>query len=217
MISPSSSSTIRSTPWVEGCDGPMFRTIFSPCKIRQLRVSVTRRRARRSPARRFFELRSSCGFGHGRLLLRFDWARAVCLAMRILDVVPALDPRIQSPEQSVSGMRTRGSRAIASLPPATVTKGPPASGAGSVNATSGSSVGLPASGKSLRSGMIRIAFPHQDAAQVRMAPEPDAHHVVDLALVPIGRAPDCLTVGTSPFSSLTCGLSAADSSGGRSP
>ena len=30
MISPSSSSTSRSTPCVAGCDGPMFSTIFSP-------------------------------------------------------------------------------------------------------------------------------------------------------------------------------------------
>ena len=30
-ISPSSSSTMRKTPCVAGCDGPMFSTIFSPC------------------------------------------------------------------------------------------------------------------------------------------------------------------------------------------
>ena len=51
-----------------------------------------------------------------------------------------------------SGIRTRGSRAMASSPPATVTNGPPSSGAGLVNATPGKSVGLPASGKSLRNG-----------------------------------------------------------------
>ena len=27
MVSPSSSSTMRSTPWVEGCCGPMFRVM----------------------------------------------------------------------------------------------------------------------------------------------------------------------------------------------
>ena len=36
---------------------------------------------------------------------------------------------------------------------------------------------------------IRIAFPHQNPAQIGMAAKPDAHHVVDFALVPIRRAP----------------------------
>src|SRR5439155_7740464 len=53
---------------------------------------------------------------------------------------------------SVSGIRTRGSRAIVSLPPAMVTNGPPTIGVVSVNATSGNSLGRPASGKSLRNG-----------------------------------------------------------------
>src|SRR6266446_3842929 len=53
---------------------------------------------------------------------------------------------------SVSGIRIRGSRAIVSLPPAIVTKGPPAIGEGSVNATSGISEGRPARGKSFRNG-----------------------------------------------------------------
>src|SRR5712664_1236019 len=46
--------------------------------------------------------------------------------------------------QSVSGIRTRGSRAIASLPPETVTNGPPSKGAELLKATSGISLALPA-------------------------------------------------------------------------
>src|SRR5256885_741672 len=53
-----------------------------------------------------------------------------------------------SHENQFSGVRTRGSRSIASLPPGAVTNGPPSTGAGLLNATSGSSLGLPASGKS---------------------------------------------------------------------
>ena len=55
-------------------------------------------------------------------------------------------------KESVSGIRTRGSRAIVSTPPATVTNGPPAIGEISVNATSGTSDDFPASGKSFRNG-----------------------------------------------------------------
>jgi len=52
----------------------------------------------------------------------------------------------------LSGNRARGSRAMVSRPPATVTKGPPSSGAALVKATSGTLLGLPDSGKSFRNG-----------------------------------------------------------------
>jgi len=55
-------------------------------------------------------------------------------------------------ENYTSGVRTRGSRSMASLPPGTVTNGPPSSGAVLVKVTSGTTVGLPASGKSFRNG-----------------------------------------------------------------
>ena len=48
--------------------------------------------------------------------------------------------------------RARGSRSPAVITPGRVVKGPPAVGAFSVKATPGSSVGLPATGKSLRRG-----------------------------------------------------------------
>ena len=51
-----------------------------------------------------------------------------------------------------SGFRRRGSLRVASSLLATVTNGPPSIGAMSVTATSGTSVGLPSSGKSLRKG-----------------------------------------------------------------
>ena len=47
--------------------------------------------------------------------------------------------------------RDRGSR-VARVPPVEATNGPPSSGAGAVKATSGTSLGRPASGNSLRSG-----------------------------------------------------------------
>ena len=37
---------------------------------------------------------------------------------------------------------------------------------------------------------IRVALPHEDAAQVRMALKADAEHIPDFALMPVGRAPD---------------------------
>ena len=103
-------------------------------------------------------------------------------------------------------MRTRGSRAMVSLPPAMVTNGPPSSGAGLVKATSGTSLGLPASGKILAQREIGIALPHQDAAQVRMPAKANAHHVVNLPLVPIGRPPDGRDGRQLGLSSLTSSL-----------
>src|SRR6266446_4888699 len=37
---------------------------------------------------------------------------------------------------------------------------------------------------------IGIAVPHQDPAQIGMTTEADAHHIVDLAFMPIRRAPN---------------------------
>src|SRR6267142_978736 len=36
---------------------------------------------------------------------------------------------------------------------------------------------------------IRVPFPHQNSAQVRMAAETNPHHVVNLPLMPISRSP----------------------------
>jgi hypothetical protein len=38
---------------------------------------------------------------------------------------------------------------------------------------------------------VRIAFPHEDAAEVGVVTEADAHHVVDFAFVPVGSPPHC--------------------------
>ena len=38
--------------------------------------------------------------------------------------------------------------------------------------------------------VVGVAFPHQDAGQLGMPGEPDAHHVVDFALLEVGPAPD---------------------------
>ena len=91
---------------------------------------------------------------------------------------------------SVSGMRTRGSRAIVSLPPAIVTNGPPASGAGFGEGHFRQFARLAGQRKILAQRKIRIAFPHQNPAQIGMPAKANAHHVVNLALMPIGRAPD---------------------------
>src|SRR5688572_32994373 len=37
---------------------------------------------------------------------------------------------------------------------------------------------------------VRIAFPHQNAAQIRMPLKADAHHVENLALMPVRRGPE---------------------------
>src|SRR5207302_14397 len=37
----------------------------------------------------------------------------------------------------------------------------------------------------LPKGVVRVPFPHQDAGQVRVPGEPDAHHVEDLALLEV--------------------------------
>ena len=92
-------------------------------------------------------------------------------------------------ENQFSGVRTRGSRSMASRPPATVTNGPPSRGAGLVKATSGSFARFAGEREILAQREIRIAFPHQNPAQIRMTAEPDAHHVVDFAFMPVGRAP----------------------------
>jgi hypothetical protein len=80
--------------------------------------------------------------------------------------------------------------------------GPPSSGATPVLATSGISVGRPASGKFLAQREIRIALPHQDAAEVGMAGETDAHHVPHLAFMPIrpGQMSVAVPIGTSSSS-----------------
>src|SRR5256886_15972604 len=49
---------------------------------------------------------------------------------------------------------------------------------------------LTAERKILAQRKIRIAFPHQNSPQVRMSTKANAHHVVNLALVPIGGLPD---------------------------
>src|SRR5256885_1104831 len=108
MISPSSSRTIRSTPCVEGCDGPMFRTIFSP----------------------WTSCSSSLSNGDSRHVWNF--ARL-------------------ARERKIFAQRKIG-----------------------------------------------IAFPHQNAAQVGVTAKANTHHVVDFALVPIGRFPhgrDCGQLG----------------------
>ena len=87
--------------------------------------------------------------------------------------------------------RTRGSRRIASplLRQRSQTARLPAA-SDLVNATPGSSRRLAGQREILAQRKIRIAFPHQNPAQIRMAAETDAHHVVNFALVPVGRAPD---------------------------
>ena len=52
------------------------------------------------------------------------------------------------------------------------------------------SLGLPFEREFFAQGKVRIAFPHQDAAQIGMVVETQTHHVVDLALVPVGGRPD---------------------------
>ena len=42
---------------------------------------------------------------------------------------------------------------------------------------------------------VRVAFPHEDALQLGVAGEPDAHHVVDFAFLEIGPAPDVIERG----------------------
>src|SRR5437660_11651661 len=49
---------------------------------------------------------------------------------------------------------------------------------------------LPRQWKIFPQWKIRIALPHEDAAKVGVASEANAHHVINLALVPIRRAPD---------------------------
>src|SRR5713226_6094116 len=49
-VSPSSSSTMRSTPCVEGCCGPMFSTIVSAAPVGVWTVVVMARRLSRSSA-----------------------------------------------------------------------------------------------------------------------------------------------------------------------
>ena len=87
-------------------------------------------------------------------------------------------------------MRTRGSRAIVSLPPAIVTNGPPSIGAGFGKGDFRHFGRLARQRKIFPQRKIRIALPHQNPPQIGMPAKANAHHVVDLALVPIGRAPD---------------------------
>ena len=140
----------------------------------------------RQPCCRFFELNVS-GFSHAHFLGSIGpgpcgWPCASLISCR-------RSRRALVSRASVSGIRTRGSRAIVSLPPAMVTNGPPSSGAALVKATSGTSDRLARQRKVLPQWKVGIAFPHQDPAQVRVATETESHHVVNLALMPIRRPP----------------------------
>lgn len=50
--------------------------------------------------------------------------------------------------------------------------------------------GLAGEGEVFAQWEVRVTFPHEDAAEVRVTGEFDAHHVPDFTLMPIGRGPD---------------------------
>ena len=89
-----------------------------------------------------------------------------------------------------SGCRERGSRSFDVAVLGRVTNGPPSNGAADVKATSGMSLGYTFERKFFPQREERIAFPHQNSPQIGMAFETKAHHVVNLALVPVRRRPD---------------------------
>src|SRR5207302_6306222 len=72
-----------------------------------------------------------------------SWARRMSVRRSSREIVST---------DCVSGTRTRGSRAIASLPPGRVTNGPPSIRACFLKPTSGISLAFPANGKSFRNG-----------------------------------------------------------------
>src|SRR5579884_348052 len=161
-MSPSSSIWTRSTPWVDGCDGPIERDIFS--------------------------VENSCG-------------AAAALA--------ALSGKEKSVAMTFGGLF----RFFATLGPALVL----GLGFGLAKAEfarrSDERAAHHRSGPDFRLGLRRhldvgqfgldagereflaqreigITLPHQDAAQVGMAGEADAEHIVGFALVPVGSRPE---------------------------
>src|SRR5688500_12748594 len=181
-VSPSSSSTSRSTPCVAGCCGPMLMSMCSPERsgssvaggsivITLPEASVTRgtRAGRPCASRPLVESWTST--------VRF-WVAMSWLLSRLLPALQALAhvggqvlERIRDREllHRVARLGLRGERLAQLLRAA--------------EAAAEREV-LPQ----------RIAFlvllPHEDAAQVRMPLESDAEHVEALALEPVGALPD---------------------------
>src|SRR6266478_5347145 len=200
MISPSSSRMMRKTPCVEGCEGPMFRTIFSPWSS-----SNSSGRAERVAASGIW---ISVVIATVALLFpRLNRPRPIGLAVGFLDVMPPLQARIGRQRICFGNAypRLAGNRVL----PAGNGDERAAFERRRLGESHFRQLGGPSCQREiLAQREIGIAFPHQNAAQVRMAAKTDAHHVVNLPFVPISRAPDANDAGCFPLFFTHLGLEA---------
>src|SRR5437667_417573 len=205
MISPSSSRTMRRTPCVEGCDGPMFRTILSPWTSCSSSLtdggsrSVLAAWAARAAGSRNWISWVAMEIIFGPCLnpsadgqpdtnvpksygLLFDRPRAVSSAVGLFDIVSSLEARIGFERVGLRnahpGLASDG--VVASCDrherPAFERRG---LREGHVR----NFTRLSRERKILTQRKIRIAVPHQDTPHVGVTSKANAHHVVDFALV----------------------------------
>src|SRR4051812_13473182 len=180
---------IRSTPCVAGCDGPMFSVILSPCNSDSSNTAAVSRHASAASAARPAESLISISLVSAMLFFGFDRPRPEVFAVRFLDLLTSFQPRVHVQRIRFGNADTRFARERVLS-------------AGNGNEWSsgqGRRLGegnfrqvrrFSGQRKVFAQGKVRVAVPHEDAAQIRMPAKADAHHVVDLALVPIGGFPN---------------------------
>src|SRR5882672_9867332 len=123
-------------------------------------------------------------------LSRFDRAWSVRAAMRVFDVAAALQPRVrfQTIRFRNSHARLARDRVFAA---GDRDEWPARHRRGFRKRNLRQLSWPPRQRKILSQRKMRVAVPHQNAAQVGMAAKTNAHHVVNLAPVPIRPGPDC--------------------------
>src|SRR5262245_9433139 len=125
----------------------------------------------------------------GILSAGFNWARSTGLAVRVLDIRAALDPGVHRQRIALRNPHARFARQGV-LPAGNSYKGAPKLRSWIREGYFGDIAWFACERKILSQGVIRITIPHQDPPQVRVASEPDPHHVVDFPLVPISGFPN---------------------------
>src|SRR5579884_1609737 len=172
-VSPSSSTTSRSTPCVAGCCGPMLSNMCSPPRSGSApggggaaTPSGTRTTSPRAP---------TPGVASSNSTVRVLMPRPARGRARRGAAAPACRPAAR-----------RTPRRWTALP---WSNAPPDCGEGLPHLLGPAE---PAGQREVFAERmaLRVGLPHEDPPQVGMAAEPDAEHVEDLALEPVGALPD---------------------------
>src|SRR5690606_5155201 len=174
-VSPSSSRTRRSTPWVAGCCGPMLMSMCSPTKSGSIAGGGSSVLTA-PPSRTVRGVRmgrpcaSTPALPSATSTVRFS-------AMLLSDLFAGAEPLAHLFRQILERLRDRQ-----------LLHGVARFGIGGQRLTKLLGAAEPAAQREAlaQRKAFAVLLPHQDPPQVRMADELDAEHVVALALEPVG-------------------------------